>query len=79
MPPPQKSFTGRIRRQKTSWRVKGSDFVASGLIKVGGIGTIVAVLTVFLFLLLEVWPLFFSAELAVRSQEKTLWPSPLPT
>ena len=78
MLPSPKSFTGRVRRQKTSWRVKGSDFVASWLIKIGGIGTIVAVLTVFLFLLIEVWPLFFSAELSLRSQEKNPWRAATP-
>jgi phosphate transport system permease protein len=51
-----------IRRRKTSLRVKVSDRVARWVIAVGGIGTIVAVLTVGLYLVWVAAPLFFSSK-----------------
>ncbi|QDT64164.1 ABC transporter permease subunit [Calycomorphotria hydatis] len=57
------SFTGRKRDLKTRRSVKFADNVASAIITVGGIGTIVAVFLVGVFLLLEVVPLFESARL----------------
>src|SRR4051812_40090305 len=68
-----KSFTGRARRQKTSWKVKASDFAAGILIKVGGVGTIVAVMAVFFFLFWEAMPLFLSADVSLKSREATPW------
>src|SRR3569623_93768 len=53
-----KSFTGRTRRRNTRWRVRATDKLAHGLIVGGGIGTIVAVSMVCVFLLWVVLPLF---------------------
>ncbi|HOW96626.1 MAG TPA: ABC transporter permease subunit [Kiritimatiellia bacterium] len=46
------------RNRKTRWAVRASDSVSRGLITVGGIGTIVAVFTVCLFLVAVALPLF---------------------
>lgn len=58
----EKSFTGRARRKKTRWSVKFSDRFSQALITVGGIGTILAVSTVFFYLLYVAVPLFGSAR-----------------
>jgi phosphate transport system permease protein len=55
-------FTGRDRRRGTSWTVVLGDRVARGLITVGGIGTIVAVLLVCVYLFSVVLPLFQPAK-----------------
>ena len=52
------TFTGRTRRRSTSLRVRVGDLVARVLITMGGIGTIVAVLLVCVFLLSVAFPLF---------------------
>jgi phosphate transport system permease protein len=57
--PDQGRFTGVSRKRKTSWSVAAGDRVAKGLISVGGIGTIIAVLLVFAYLVSMVVPLFF--------------------
>jgi phosphate transport system permease protein len=57
------SFTGRNRRRTTSRRVVLADRVARGLITVGGIATIVQVLTVMVFLLWVALPLLRGARL----------------
>ena len=62
-PPPTKSFTGRGRRKQTPWTVRSADVIAKWVITVGGIGTIVAVSVVFLFLFAVVAPLFWSATI----------------
>ena len=59
---PQK-FTGRARRRTTSWTVALGDRLARGLITVGGIGTIVAVLLVCVYLFSVVLPLFEPAKI----------------
>jgi phosphate transport system permease protein len=58
----EKSFTGRARRKKTHWSVRLSDRLSKTLITVGGIGTILAVSTVFFYLLYVAVPLFGSAR-----------------
>jgi phosphate transport system permease protein len=58
----QFSFTGRRRERKTGRSVKVADGVSRTLITVGGIGTIVAVATVCLFLTAVVVPLFLPAK-----------------
>src|SRR4051794_30089631 len=58
-----KSFTGRARRLSNRWSVKFSDLLARGLITVGGIGTIAAVLMVLVFLLYVAFPLFLPTRL----------------
>ncbi len=52
------TFTGRARRRKTDPWVRAGDLLARGLITVGGIGTIVAVLAVGIFLFAVAAPLF---------------------
>ena len=52
------SFTGRTRRRVTRPWVRASDGIARALITLGGIGTIVAVLLVGVFLLTVALPLF---------------------
>ena len=59
-----KSFTGRTRRRRTRWAVRAMDKLAHGLIVGGGIGTIVAVSMVCVFLLWVVLPLFQPASLS---------------
>lgn len=58
----RKTFTGRVRQRRTKRSVRAIDLVARGLITVGGVGTIVAVTTVCLFLLWVVLPLFLPAR-----------------
>jgi phosphate transport system permease protein len=52
------TFTGRARRRKTDPWVRAGDLLARGLITIGGIGTIVAVLAVGIFLFAVAAPLF---------------------
>lgn len=59
--PSASAFTGRKRNRTTTWSVRLKDVVARIMITAGGIGTIVAVMGVCLFLVWVVVPLFFSA------------------
>lgn len=61
-PPSGQSFTGRTRKRTTRKSVLVADRGARFLISVGGIGTIVAVLGVFFFLVWVVVPLFLPAS-----------------
>ncbi len=56
------TFTGRARRSRSSGWVRLEDSIARGVITLGGIGTIVAVLLVGLFLLAVAIPLFRPAS-----------------
>lgn len=56
------TFTGRVRRRKSHPWVRFGDALARGLITAGGIGTIVAVLLVGVFLLVVAAPLFRPAR-----------------
>lgn len=58
----QRTFTGRTRRRRSHPWVRFGDAVARGLITAGGIGTIVAVLLVGVFLLFVAAPLFSPAR-----------------
>jgi len=62
---PKPSFTGRSRRRTTHPWVRASDTIARTVITLGGIGTIVAVLAVGVFLLAVAAPLFTSATAAL--------------
>ncbi|NBC95304.1 MAG: ABC transporter permease subunit [Deinococcus-Thermus bacterium] len=53
----QLPFTGRRRQRTTHWGVRAADVVSRAVITVGGIGTIVAVSLVAMFLLWVIWPL----------------------
>ncbi len=57
------TFTGRERRRKTDPWVHAGDVLARGLITIGGIGTIVAVLAVGFFLFAVAAPLFQTARI----------------
>jgi len=67
--------SGRIRAKKTTWRVRCAEVVSRALITVGGIGTILSVLTVFIFLLWVALPLVRRAAVA----ERAAVPLPVPT
>lgn len=54
-------FTGRARKRRTRWTVRVADRVARAMITIGGIGTIVAVSTICVFLAWVVLPLFLPA------------------
>jgi len=62
MPETPTTFTGRSRRRQASGRVRAGDAVARAVITFGGIGTIVAVLLVGLFLVAVAVPLFRPAS-----------------
>jgi phosphate transport system permease protein len=68
-----KAFTGRTRRKKTSWTVKFSDVAARVLITVGGIGTIIAVCFVFIYLGYVVLPLFSSPSVGGEAESTAEW------
>ena len=77
------SFTGRKRRKQTPWAVRYGDAFARAFITIGGIGTIVAVCLVFVFLGLSVLPLFRSAHVSDVETPPIPWqtadsPSPAP-
>ena len=55
-------FTGRKRKKDTSWTVKAGDSFSKWIITIGGIGTVVAVSTVFFLLLWVVFPLLKPAS-----------------
>jgi phosphate transport system permease protein len=59
------TFTGRSRRRTTHPWVRGGDAVARALITCGGIGTIVAVLAVGIFLFAVAVPLFAPARVGL--------------
>jgi len=62
----QSTFTGRSRRRTTHPWVRAGDILARAVITLGGIGTIIAVLAVAVFLLAVALPLFQSARLVVE-------------
>jgi phosphate transport system permease protein len=57
-----KTFTGLSRERTTPRSVRTTEAIARTAITAGGIGTILAVLLIFVFLLWVVFPLFQSAE-----------------
>ncbi|HET6882248.1 MAG TPA: ABC transporter permease subunit [Pirellulales bacterium] len=57
------SFTGRTRLRRTRWTVRAADILAHSLIVAGGIGTIVAVSMVCVFLVWSVLPMFEGGEI----------------
>ncbi|MFC2173800.1 hypothetical protein ACFLU6_14405, partial [Acidobacteriota bacterium] len=73
-----KAFTGRTRRRRTSRRVRIADLLSRAFITVGGIGTIVAVLGVCLFLVWVVLPLFMPADVSTPKPVITQWNGTVP-
>src|SRR5215475_10844051 len=67
------SFTGRKRQRQTRWTVHVADRAARWIIAAGGIGTIVAVLLVCVFLVWVVVPLFAPASLQFAHPLKAEW------
>jgi phosphate transport system permease protein len=63
---PRRTFTGRARGRRTNPWVRAGDVAARTLITFGGIGTIVAVLLVAVFLLSVALPLFRSARVVLE-------------
>jgi len=66
-------FTGRSRRRTTKWTVLLWDKVARLAIATGGIGTIIAVVAVFCFLVSVVAPLFFSTKVGPLNRQSIAW------
>lgn len=60
----QSTFSGRTRQRRTRLSVRVADRVARGLISLGGLGVIIAVGFVFVFLAWVVVPLFMPGTLA---------------
>lgn len=60
--PDTRSYTGRRRERKTRRSVRVADIVSRLVITVGGIGTVLAVTTVFFFLLYVAWPLVLPSK-----------------
>ncbi len=67
------SFTGRTRRRTTRWTVHLADRAARWLIVAGGIGTILAVSVVCIFLVWVVLPLFLPARVESRQESQPAW------
>jgi len=72
--PKMKTFTGRRRRLGTKRSVRIADRLARALIAAGGIGAVVAVLTVCFFLVWVAAPLFFPASLGPEKTLSVAWP-----
>jgi phosphate transport system permease protein len=62
-----RAFSGRTRKKKTTWSVRAGDVVSRVMITVGGIGTLVAVSTVFLYLLWVAIPLLKPSQISASS------------
>ncbi|HVX13642.1 MAG TPA: ABC transporter permease subunit [Pirellulales bacterium] len=67
------TFTGRTRQRRTKWTVRAADVAAHGLIVAGGIGTIVAVSMVCVFLVWSVLPLFSGGSIDAVQQVAAPW------
>jgi phosphate transport system permease protein len=61
----KKSFTGHSRRRVTRFSVRLSEFLARWIITIGGLGTIIAVILVGVFLVWVAVPLFRSTKVTV--------------
>lgn len=57
------AFTGRARRRKTRASVRVADRISKAVITIGGIGTILAVVLIVVFLIWVVSPLFSGADI----------------
>ncbi len=75
----KKTYTRRARTsRKTRSSVWIAEVVSRWLITAGGIGTIVAVITVFLFLLYVAAPLFYSASITDQHRAEIDWSETAP-
>jgi phosphate transport system permease protein len=75
----QRSFSGRERRLTNRASVKLVDIAARVIITVAGVGTIGAVSTVFVFLLMVVMPMFGSVSVHLASPSTSGSVAPKPT
>jgi phosphate transport system permease protein len=71
------AYTGRPRERKSRRAVRVAEVVSRLFITLGGIGTIIAVATVFVFLLIVVFPLFRSATVTAE-QHIAAWTKNFP-
>src|SRR5271154_7009708 len=69
----KRAFTGRARERKTRKAIWVAEVVSRALITIGGIGTIVAVATVFVFLVWGVIPLLEPAAILGEEQTPSKW------
>jgi phosphate transport system permease protein len=76
--PAQHRLGWRKQHHGTRWQVRAGDLLARVLITAGGISTIIAVTTVFLFLLWVVIPLFESGKVERETRVTSPWASGLP-
>lgn len=67
------AYTGRVRRRRTTWKIRAGDVLARVLITCVGISTIAAVLLVFLFLGWMVLPLFLPGKMDQVADGKSAW------
>ncbi len=67
------SFTGYRRNRRTPWSIRFKDGLARTLITIGGLGTIVAVVGMCVFLVSVVIPLFRSAEVSEPTISAVAW------
>ncbi len=74
----ESSFTGRTRKRTTSPLVWWTDRIAKGVIGIGGVGTIIAVLLVCVFLFYVAVPLFLPPKLDEERTFETDWISNTP-
>src|SRR5271155_3197386 len=71
---PKKQYTPRARRdRKTRASVWVGEILSRYLITTGGIGTIAAVVTVFVFLVWVAAPLFYSATVGSETRAEMDW------
>ncbi len=76
MAEPPRAFTGRTRHRKTRPLIRLTDRLSRVVITVGGISTIVAVMTVAVFLAFVVWPLFEGATVTPKPPHEGPWDGP---
>jgi phosphate transport system permease protein len=68
-----KTFTGVRREKQTRWSVRLADVVSRSLITFGGIGTIAAILLVFVFLAWVAVPMFDSPTIEAEQTTQLAW------
>jgi phosphate transport system permease protein len=68
-----KTFTGVRREKQTRWGVRLADVVSRTLITVGGIGTIAAILLVFVFLAWVAVPMFDAPTVSDEQSASLAW------
>src|SRR4051794_15031419 len=67
------TFTGYIRQRKTRFSVRFGEISSRLMITFGGLGTIIAVVLVCVFLVWVAVPLFLGAETKEAAQYPAIW------